>query len=114
MDSFAQLGKLVAQDALTDLGHSALPNAPVQPYRPRRPTLAQRYARLKQHVERVLGRRPASRQPATTPAITFTIVGDPRTGWRDGEGDTADDRGPCRREPDDGLERVLPARSAVG
>jgi hypothetical protein len=36
MNAYAEIAKLHNQRVLTDVGHSALPNAPIQPYNPRR------------------------------------------------------------------------------
>jgi hypothetical protein len=36
MNAYAEIANLHSQHVLTDVGHSALPNAPIQPYNPRR------------------------------------------------------------------------------
>jgi hypothetical protein len=85
MDTYAELARRASEASLRDLGHSALPGAPVQPHRSR-PSLGRR-------VRTALGRTLARRR------------------WvrRHGKSDFADDRRPAGCQPDDGLQRLLPS-----
>ena len=76
------------------VARSALPDAPVQPYKPRRR----------------IGRRRRAARDGLVPPYPGSET---RAGRSDGEGDLADDRRPARRQPHDGLQRLLSARPAV-
>ena len=103
-------------DGLT--AFSALPNAPVLPVKQRRrPIQAARRALLRQAATRPVRRlTPAThgRQPVRVSARADPVRR-PSPGAYSGRGsrDAADGRRQGRRQPDDGVERVLPARSAL-
>ena len=101
MNTYADLANLYFQTTHgTDLGHSALPDAPQQPVTT--PRFDLRIWWLRRTATDVtttvtVGAPAQSSAPASLPS-----------GCR-AEGDVADDRRPGRRESDDGVERVLAA-----
>ena len=102
MEPYMALAKKYSEHS--SVGRSALPNAPVQPYRPRRRLCRPVWGWLR----RWIGTRP-ERVPARP--VASTLAREPE--WCDGSSDTADDRRSGRRQPHDGVECVLPTRSAV-
>ena len=110
------LADLYATSALAGRAHSALPGAPVQPH------VASARARVRHLATAIPGTVVAvtSNRAARTavrvldPCVVRTLpVNAPRHDERHGEGDAADDRRPRRRQPHDGVQRLLPPRSAL-